>query len=77
MLGQVISEISFLLHQFDQAEAAFIERGERSTVAVQVVENPEFQHLNHLFQPALPTVRCAVLSVGAMGCGIHAADKLN
>ncbi len=75
VLGQVIAEISFPLHQFDQAEAAFIERGERPAVAVQVVENPEFKQSNHLFGPGLPTAGRAALSVGAMGYGMRAGEQ--
>jgi hypothetical protein len=44
VLGQVIAEIARALGQFDQSQTVFEKCAERQAIAVEVVENPEFEH---------------------------------
>jgi hypothetical protein len=77
VLRQVIREISFSLHQYDEAEPVFIERGERPAVAVQMVENSEFEQMKPPIWASLPSAHRAALLVGPMGYGNRAANALN
>ena len=44
VLGQMIAGKALRLDQFDQPEPALQERAERRPVAVEMIENAEFQH---------------------------------
>ncbi len=77
VLGQVIAGKSFPLHQFDQGEAAFIERVERPAVAVQVVENPEFKQSNHLLQAGSAHRRLCCTKVGINGLWRARCEQFN
>ena len=67
VLGQMIAGKALRLDQFDQPEPALHERAERRSVAVEMVENAEFQHT---FSP------CRALPNGVGSRAVYRARRL-